>query len=219
MYCRNTVGQERSSVFAPAKGGDNLAVLQQILLLSPEGWFRKANKSYNTSNHLFIDKMSKRFSLYWVKGTKMAFCWQYHKARSNTLVCCCRPLPSCSLLVSVGRWSGPGQEGTAESSHCCQYLQSFTTLGCLSILSSFRWDGQINSHWHHCLLITVPINHNSPFEALCHHRTALQHGRPAFTAPPNQITAETGAQGEGLPRPQSPIRSSCSRRTCRDLYI
>lgn len=206
------VGQERSLVFAPCQGWWQSCSFTADPSAQPRRMIQKSKQIPEYFKSLFIDKMSKRFYLHWVEGAKMAFCWQYHKARSNALVCCCRPLPSCSL------W-GPGQEGTAESSHCCQYLQSFTSLGCLSVLSSFRWDSQINSHWHHCLLITAPINHNSPFEALCHHRITLQHARPAFTAPPNQITAEMGAQGEGLPRPESPIQSSCSRRTCRDLYI
>lgn len=49
----------------------------------------------------------------------------------------CRPLPSWSLqgahrarvLQSTAwRWPGPGREGTAESSCCCHYLQSFRIL-------------------------------------------------------------------------------------------
>lgn len=168
----------QASVFAPIMSGDDLAVLQQILLLSTER-SSKANKPCSISYHLLVDQMSKSFYLCWVEGTKTSFCWQ----------------PSSG--AAEHSWGG-----TAESSH--KDLQSFVSLGVPLHAHLFP----LSSHLHHRLLITAPINHSCSLWSPFHHRITPQNATPAFTVPPSQIRWETEAHSEGLPRPKSPIQSS-----------
>lgn len=132
-------------------------------------------KQTNPAVPQIVDKTNMSFYLHRVEGTKTVFCWQCHKARSNTLICC---LQTPSLLLPPGLCREPAEPGCHRARHeggqdlaeraqlkvvaVVTIYRASQSLVCLSMLTSFRWDSQINSHWHHCLLITAPINHNCP---------------------------------------------------------
>lgn len=92
-------------------------------------------------------------------------------SKQNSAVSATKPeatpwLPSGSLLAPPKAQHEGGQDldemGQPKSTCVITTYRAPWSLVCLSMLTSFCWDGQINSPWHHCLLITAPINHNCP---------------------------------------------------------